>query len=240
MRIRKVAAGLLEMLYPRGVICLGCGNPLHTDPRTCLCVRCKDSLENLRLKNPCPRCMTPLNERGRCSFCHGRMLKYLKAGYSVFAYKGIARRLIWQMKFYWKDEAAWVLAEGMTAAFPPGGYDALVPVPLHKRRQHKRGANQAETLSKLVSHKAGLPVMTALNRISDTRSQVRLSAAQRRKNVKDAFACAENVEGLRLLLVDDIRTTGATAQECARVLLCSGAKEVGILTAAIALKKDEK
>ena len=148
--------------------------------------------------------------------------------------------MLLQLKFHYEDDAAPLLAKHMLPMIPPGEYDALVPVPLHKRKQRFRGANQAETLCALLSSKAGLPVLTPLSRTKFTRPQKNLTPAQRQRNVRDAFALNDSVEGLRILLVDDIRTTGATARECARILLRGKAKYVGLLTAAIATRDDEK
>ena len=129
---------------------------------------------------------------------------------------------------------------GMSQCFPAAGYDALVPVPLHRSRLRMRGANQAEILSRQVGERTGLPVMDVLVRTRPTRPQTRLDAKGRRENVEGAFALRSPVKGLRLLLVDDVRTTGATARACARVLSAGGAKNVGILTAAIAVQGAEK
>ena len=234
---RKISRAVLELVYPRGVSCLGCGDPLHADRRTGLCEKCMQRLEKLKITDACPRCMTKLDANGRCGFCRGKPIRYLRACYGAYTYTGLARKLIWRLKFHWEDEPAQVLADNMLPLPPRGEYDALVPVPLHERRQRRRGANQAETLCRLLAPRLGMPVLPLLKRTGDTLSQVKLSAAMRRKNVRNAFEATGSAEGLRILLVDDIRTTGATAQECARMLLKCGAKYVGLLTAAIAMKK---
>jgi ComF family protein len=115
------------------------------------------------------------------------------------------------------------------------GAEALVPVPLHPRRQRTRGFNQSELLAEALGHQAGIAVAaSALVRRKDTRSQTGLSAAARRANVKDAFAVRRRaqVAGRTVVLVDDVLTTGATAAACARALRAAGAREVRILTAA--------
>lgn len=224
-----------ERAFPHGVSCLVCGEPRQADEHTCLCRACMEKLEGLRLKeNVCPRCMSRLSENGVCSVCRSGAMKGLKAGYAAYGYQGNARRLIWLLKFYWQDEAAEALCLGMAQAVPRGEYDALVPVPLHARRLRRRGANHAETLCRCLSPKLGMPVMNVLCRTKNTVPQVHLNAARRRKNVKGAFQALENVQGLRLLLVDDVRTTGATARECAQEMRRAGAKCVGVLTAALA------
>jgi ComF family protein len=108
--------------------------------------------------------------------------------------------------------------------------DVAVPVPLHRSRQRSRGFNQAADLARHV----GLPVMAALRRVRATPSQTDLPAARRHANVRDAFAMVrgQNVRGLRIVVVDDVCTTGATLEACARVLRDAGAAGVSALTAA--------
>jgi ComF family protein len=108
--------------------------------------------------------------------------------------------------------------------------DVVVPVPLHRRRHRARGFNQAEELARGLGHRVAL----ALRRRRATRSQTDLPAARRHANVRDAFALRRraDVRGLRVVIVDDVCTTGATLEACARVLRAAGAREVSALTAA--------
>ena len=109
----------------------------------------------------------------------------------------------------------------------------LVPVPLHRRRQLSRGFNQAEDLARHL----GLPVATVLRRTRNTVSQADLPAASRHANVRGAFVLVggEEICGRRVVLVDDVSTTGATLDSCARTLLAAGALEVRALIAARAV-----
>jgi len=231
---------LLDLFFPRGATCLYCKHPRNALLPDGLCENCLHLLENCQIgSSACPQCMTPLDENGQCAFCQQKALGPLHRAYAPFRYQTIARQLIWQLKFHYQDNAAPLLVRHMLPLIAAGEYDALVPVPLHKRKHRARGANQAETLCRLLGPKAGLPVLTPLSRIRYTRPQKNLSPSQRRKNVQDAFVLTENVQGLRLLLVDDIRTTGATARECARTLLRGKVRSVSLLTAAIATKEDD-
>ena len=232
---------LHDIFFPRGATCLYCQHPRNAVWPGGLCPECLDKLsENKIGENACPRCMTPLNADGDCSFCQQKALGDIRTAYAPFRYQSVARKLILQLKFHYHDDGAPLLAQHMLPLIPPGEYDALVPVPLHKRRKRFRGANQAEILCQLLAPKAGLPVLTPIERTRYTRPQKNLTPAQRRRNVREAFRLTENVEGLRILLVDDIRTTGATARECAKALLHGKARFVGLLTAAIATRDDEK
>ncbi|HUE86954.1 MAG TPA: ComF family protein [Vicinamibacterales bacterium] len=112
------------------------------------------------------------------------------------------------------------------------GADLVVPVPLHPRRHRQRGFNQAEELSR----RLGVPMAGALKRVKATPPQVELPAERRRENVRDAFALRRRIgrplQGSVIVLVDDVATTGATLEACARVLTAGGAREIRALTAA--------
>ena len=232
---------LQDILFPRAATCLYCQHPRKAVWPGGLCPDCLEKLEENRPgDNVCPRCMTPLDDEGKCLFCLQKAMGPLQYAYAPFRYKTVARHLILQLKFHYQDDAAPLLAQHMLPLIPSGKFDALVPVPLHKRKERFRGANQAEILCQLLSPKAGLPVLTPLERTRYTRPQKNLTPSQRQKNVRDAFTLTTPVEGLHLLLVDDIRTTGATARECARALLRGKAASVSLLTAAIATRDDEK
>jgi ComF family protein len=111
--------------------------------------------------------------------------------------------------------------------------DALVPVPLHPRRQRARGYNQAELLATELCRWVQLPVeRSCLRRVKDTPSQTGLTPAQRAENVRGAFACGAKLDSARILLLDDVCTTGATLNACARVLKRAGATRVTAATVA--------
>ncbi|MES1262566.1 MAG: phosphoribosyltransferase family protein, partial [Acidobacteriota bacterium] len=113
-------------------------------------------------------------------------------------------------------------------------YDAVVPVPLHWRKQWERGYNQAELLARHVAKRRGVPLVKALRRKRPTAVQASLAVAGRRKNVAGAFLMRPQARlaGQRVLLIDDVMTTGATAGACAVALKRGGAKSVSLLTLA--------
>jgi ComF family protein len=113
-------------------------------------------------------------------------------------------------------------------------FDAIVPMPLHWLRRWRRGFNQAELLSRALSRQTGLPVRCLVRRKRFTAAQAGLTNAGRRANVTGAFRVPrpESVKGLRLLLIDDVFTTGATAGACARALKRAGASRVAVLALA--------
>jgi ComF family protein len=113
-------------------------------------------------------------------------------------------------------------------------FDAVVPVPLHWRKKWSRGFNQSELLARHMAGRRKLPLLNALRRRKTTAAQAGLSSAGRRRNVAGAFVArkAANVSGKRILLIDDVMTTGATASACATALKRAGAKSVSLLTLA--------
>jgi ComF family protein len=115
-------------------------------------------------------------------------------------------------------------------------FDAVVPVPLHWRRQWDRGFNQAELLARYIARRRGIPVLQALRRKRATETQAGLASAGRRRNVAGAFVLRSRpgarLEGGKILLIDDVMTTGATASACASALKRGGALSVSLLTLA--------
>tara|TARA_B100001123_G_scaffold335648_1_gene379319 strand:+ start:51 stop:539 length:489 start_codon:yes stop_codon:yes gene_type:complete len=108
---------------------------------------------------------------------------------------------------------------------------AIIPVPLYPVKQRERGINQSETIAHIASHYIKSPVNTKLlKRTRATQSQTMLTKNMRTKNVKDAFTCLEKINNGRFLIVDDVMTTGATVNECARTLIQNGAVAVEIFT----------
>ncbi len=115
-------------------------------------------------------------------------------------------------------------------------WDALVPVPLHWTRKWSRGFNQSLLLARAVSKTLGVPVLSALRRVKRTQDQTKLSRQARLANVRGAFRLIEEVRGKKLLLLDDVSTTGATLEECRKILKENGAAE--ICAAVVALAND--
>ena len=236
--MRRVLSGMENVLFPRAAVCLLCGDPRRAQAQDCLCSACREQLNRLRLRDGvCLRCMTPLDDHGRCAFCAAGGMEGLQEGFAAFRHQGAAREMVMQLKYRYCDEAAAALALAMAQCVPLGRYDALVPVPLHARRQRVRGGNQAEILCRALSPRLGLPVMPLLTRVRETREQASLARGDRLRNVQGAFSLSGEAaaHGLRLLIVDDVRTTGATARACAQTLSQGGARKLGILTATAAI-----
>jgi len=134
------------------------------------------------------------------------------------------------------------LEELLTAALPAEeAVDAVVPVPLHWRRRWQRGFNQSELLARGMARERGIPLIRALRRVRHTDTQAGLSRTARRGNVAAAFRARHEraIAGKRVLLIDDVMTTGSTAAACAHILRRAGAARVVLLTVARADRRIE-
>lgn len=172
-----------------------------------------------------------------CAPC-ARTLVASVRGLAAFEYGGALARAIARMKYEDRPDLARPLAAALArlAARLPD-VDAVVPVPLHPKRRAERGFNQATLLAAPLARRLRVPCETrALARARDTPRQAELDGAARRRNVEGAFAAdARRVRGRRWLLVDDVRTTGATLEACASALVAAGAASVTPVSLAAAI-----
>lgn len=236
--MKRILQALKKLLYP-GVPCLACGDPRRLDAGAPLCGECEKALEKEKLlKNVCPRCLSPRRAGEACEYCLSGGMDGIDAAHAPYHYHGIVQKLVVAMKFSSVEDAGLPLAAAMRDAAAGINADMLVPIPLHPARLRERGFNQAEALCRMMN--IDIPVVAALKRPKKTRRQSQLkSTAKRTRNVENAFLAAMPVEGKRILLVDDVRTTGATARACAKALKEAGAAQVTLLTAAVAPRKKE-
>lgn len=232
---RSLTDGLLAVLLAPS--CAACERPLETPTRGPVCVRCWRAI--VPLTPPvCDACGDPLPSwrtiglaRDLCPRCRRRETHIVRAR-AVGAYDGSLRAIVHALKYDRRRSLAKPLATLLAqyGAEVLRGADVAVPVPLHRSRKRARGFNQAAELSR------HLPVGAAhlLQRVRATRSQTDLPAAQRHANVREAFALRRGVrvDGCVIVLIDDVSTTGATLDACARVLRDGGAREVRALTVA--------
>ena len=234
--VRAVFDALLSVLI--AAPCVACGQTLDQPTRGPVCPSCWSSIRPLTpplcdtCGDPLPAWRTISLPLARCARCR-RSTKYIDRARAVGAYEGTLRAVIHALKYEGRRSLARPLARLMrergSDLLP--GVDAAVPVPLHPSRRRERGFNQAADLAKHL----GLPVVPMLCRITPTSAQTTLPAARRHGNVRGAFAAALGPGPLRggtVLLVDDVSTTGATLEACARVLKEGGVREVRAITAA--------
>jgi ComF family protein len=180
--------------------------------------------------------LTPLTV---CANCRGREW-FIGTARAAYRSEGEVRDAIHGFKYnrqfhFLRPLSAWLL-EGYTRFYDGQRYDALVPVPLYPLRRRERGYNQAAELAARLGRKIGAPVWDALRRVRRTKVQARLRRSERIKNLRAAFALRESfsgrVRGKRLLIIDDVFTTGSTVNACAQVLRRAGAARPDALTVA--------
>jgi ComF family protein len=245
---RSVFSYLLDFLYPPR--CAACATRLPIGARRRVCQSCLERIE--RLGEPmCAKCGIPLEHAvsghtPRCVRClqsppHFRIARAI-ARYRVSADDdgGTLGSIIRRHKYGLDQSLARALAECLGEELPIDGesYDLVIPVPLHRRRLRWRGFNQAALLAAELSRRLNRPMdVTTLVRIKSTMPQTAQDLETRRRNVSRAFAITKPsaIANRTVLLVDDVMTTGATADECARVLVNAGARCVDVFTLARAL-----
>lgn len=207
-----------DALFPEDQRCVCCGRPL-LGQEAVLCLSCAKALDRLKYRFD--------EEVG------GKLPACLSMAWAAFPYREQARKLERALKFGGALLAAEPLCHRMAymaACYAP---DAITHVPLHSARLTERGYDQACELAWRICAITGITRLSgALTRVRNTPTQVGKDRKQRRENVKDAFeGNAELVSGKRILLIDDVFTTGATASACAMALKRSGAREIGFVAA---------
>jgi ComF family protein len=218
--------------------CAACGELLDAPLDGAVCAACWTSIVPItppvceRCGDPLPTWHAPSTSDAVCVRCR-RTRSAIDRTRTVGEYSGALRAIIHALKYDGRRSLARPLAALMRRRGAPlfDGIACAVPVPLHAARRRHRGFNQSADLA---SH-LGLPVADALRRVRATATQADLPAAQRHRNVRDAFAAtrtARSLAGSTVLLVDDVSTTGATLDACARTLKAAGVVEVRALTAA--------
>jgi len=236
--VLRLPSAVFSLLFPDD--CRLCGEPLREISRVSVCSRCLNLPEPLSADYFCASCRTPflnaspLDENGLCALCRNG-LRGFDAAYSYGGYEGALRELIHLFKYNGVYSLAKPLGKHLAAALPRDErFDAVVPMPLHWLRRWRRGFNQSELLAREIGRRLGVPVVCAVRRKRSTESQAGLSNAKRRVNVAGAFEPKRGrpLEGKRVLLIDDVMTTGATAAACAAAAKLAGARYVALLALA--------
>ena len=238
--MRGVATGIRDAL--RSLVfpahCAHCG--VAVDEGRDFCSRCLHGIERVRSPK-CEICSQPFHgmiEEVECPNCAGEAFSF-DVAVCVVRSRGPVRELLHRLKYGREIWIARVLAGLMREGFEDRRLalreiDALVPVPLHAVRMREREFNQAALLAGQLSKERGIPVAEVLKRVRSTGTQTKLDRRRRRQNLRNAFTLksGSKVEGMSLLLVDDVLTTGSTLDACASVLMEHGASSVCALTLA--------
>ena len=227
---------LSALVFP--VECEICGVAVHPHPPLGVCRECQAEVKLIAPPH-CPGCgRTLIGEMPKCSECQAESYAFDQA-YACAAYEGAMRRLIHAFKFenrkYLKHFFMKMMTEFMNLRLIAAAVDGILPVPMDKDRRLERGFNQSELISLEISRVFGIP-HSAGNLIQRRSGAVQsgLTKNKRRLNVKGAFLVrnADEFHSKRLLLIDDILTTGCTASECAKMLKKAGAASVTVLALA--------
>lgn len=236
--VRKISSSLFSLLFPDE--CRICAQPLREVSRVPVCGSCLAKPVPLTAEYFCVQCRSPfrsrfpLDEQGRCALCR-RGLRGFEAAYSFGFYEDELRELIHLFKYGRIQTLAKPLGRLLAQALPREQcFDVIVPMPLHWRKRWQRGFNQSALLAREIGRRIHVPMKSAVRRLRSTATQAGLTSAKRRLNVSGAFRARSRTKlrGKRVLLVDDVMTTGATAASCARALKLAGASAVTLLTLA--------
>jgi ComF family protein len=242
--MRFLAMNLLDLIFPNDIYCIACGRPLAAGSEAALCDRCMAEVHWTagRLCKKCGKLLAENNRKTRCYDCAQEEHLFEK-GYACALYDGPAAKIVRDMKYrslpsHAETVAAFLAARIKAAADAETGelpnWDAVIPVPMHKGKREKRGYNQAELIARGLARRLGLPLLArALVRRRDTGVMSSLSLWERKQNLIDAFCVGPGetgkLHGKAILLVDDVYTTGSTADACAEVLLKAGCTQVDLI-----------
>jgi len=235
--MKRFFKALLDLLLPS--FCLACEKPLGSAPKLLFC---KDCLEMLPcIQSPlCPCCgrvyLVATGGDHHCGACLATP-RHFNWARALFLYEEPLKKVIHRFKYQGKTAClpsfAW-FAKNLPLLAEVEGVDLIVPVPLHPTRLRERGFNQALLLARAFFPKDRRVTASLLIRTRPTEPQTSFNGAARRTNLKNAFAVVkpQRLAGKKILLIDDVFTTGTTVNECARVLKKAGAVEVMVLTLA--------
>lgn len=247
--LRELWDRLAEWIFPSGIYCVCCGDLIDSTRPYALCDACVRAL-HWTVGPVCSKCGKELAPSGKstgsdtpnwsghllCEDCRVFSRRFQK-GLSCVRYGLMERNLIHQLKYggkaYVADSLSQIMYDRLCAEALPDWPDWIVPVPMHEKKRRKRGYNQAELLAEGISQLSDIPRINALMRRKETAAMSGLTGAERRENLKNVFTVCEKqvriIENRTLLLIDDVYTTGTTADECAAALLSAGAGQVYVL-----------
>jgi len=240
--LRDLFSGLTGLIYPaRCILCKATLTPIEKMAR--ICFLCQGKLQ--RNRPPfCRKCSRPLENPNHafCLTCQNLPVKFDRA-WGVFLYDQTMQRLLHLFKYGQRTSLRHFFVEQMSAflreySIDLSQIDLIVAVPLHPSRLAKRGYNQSQILAELLTHELQIPLLTkGLKRVRHTPNQARLSQKERWTNLEAAFKINDSngFRGKKILVIDDLYTTGATISQAAEVLKNAGALEVKALTLAIAV-----
>lgn len=236
----RLIKGLLHILYPKR--CPICDKVVYTSLLSReypICVSCR-SLPEYVQEPVCKKCGKPVSDERRefCQDCMRHVHSFVQ-GKALWVYKGYVKESIYRLKYGNRREYGITYAQELVKQYGrwirQKQIQAIVPIPLHKKRRRQRGYNQAEIIAREIGRQMDIPVyVDLLLRDVDTKPQKELNDRERKNNLKKAFKITQNnVQLSHILLVDDIYTTGSTMEEAAKVLREAGILEIYFVSVSI-------
>lgn len=227
-----------NLIYPhRCPIC----HEILEDQTGAICEICRQRIRPIG-EPRCKKCGRPVRETEElCPDCESHNRSFTE-GRGIFLYDEIMRKSVLLFKYGGRKEYgrffSMALVGCSTTLIQRWRPDLIVPIPMQKKKIRQRGFNQAELLGRYLAEKQKIPFSGhVLIKIHHTKSQKKLSEKERRKNLKQAFQVEQKITGMRILLVDDVFTTGSTIDAAAACLMQAGASEVFFLTVCIAMRE---
>lgn len=233
-RLKVLFRKLRSKLYLDGPVCSACGKELLSHIRGGLCPECEKTSVKLGT-DICGKCGRVLaNEAEFCDTCIRNERAFVRAR-SCYVYEGAPKKFVYRLKFGGRRYLAAFIAEAMVDRYLDCGFecDCVVAVPLSAKRKRKRGYNQSELIAEELSSRLKLPLIDgALVKTKENKPQTKLTKREREENVRGVYEVTspEAFKGRRVLVIDDVMTTGATLGEVSRVLYKAKARSVEALT----------
>jgi len=240
VKIAEIASeyidAILDLIYPSKAVCYMCESSLEKEAKYSLCLRCYSALPFIP-EHHCIKCgisLRMIEDGPTCEGCKDSN-HYFDKAISVVKYEEDPKKLIYRLKYSSHTYLARTMGAMMAHKLKDEGIsiDLIVPVPLYKNKEKERGFNQAALLGKYITKETNIPLnIDALIRIKNTKVMHDLNKRERQENVEGAFKIVDNrvIMNKNILLIDDIFTTGATANACSKLLLDARAKCVTVLT----------
>lgn len=239
--MRKTLESFIELIYPEINICFICDSFNDNIGKKYICNDCENKLIKL-LKPCCVKCSKEIRSPFEVNLCKDCFIneKFFETSKSVFRYKGIIKSSIYSFKYHNKPYFYKMFGNFLTTYMKKENYtnfDYIMSVPIHYSKLLIRGYNQTELLAKYISKTFNIKYIDGLKRIKKTTKQSDQSRNERKRNLQNAFSIKhspniDDITNSSILLIDDVYTTGVTLNECSRILLDFGVRNVYGLTIA--------
>lgn len=237
--IKEIIKIIINYIYPRNITCIICDNPIKLTNSYSLCRSCFKEL--IFILDGCNKCGKPIINRNleresliECNYCFNKTF-YFDRVISCIEYDEISKKLILDFKYKSKTYLCKYIAYLMKERIllEDIKYDYILFVPLHKKRIKERGFNQSEKIANKLGALLNIPVLNCIDRVKNTKKLYKLNKEYREKELKNGFKVKENInliKNKKVILIDDIFTTGSTANEISKVLKINLVDSICIFT----------